>query len=119
MQNVAAFMHAQKKFLYFGPTVRAVRVFVYTRAGAAGLVDAAPRDFFAGQRPNLPNCGLALRLSRPAKKWRVRYLSCENLIFFPLTCGFASEKDAYGSFFQKVTVRAEKTFAQVEGGVAF
>lgn len=119
MQNVADFMRAQKKFLYFEPTVRAVRVFVYTRAGAAGLVDAAPRDFFAGQRPNLPNCGLALRLLCPAKKWRVWYPSCGNLVFSPLTCGFASEKNAYGSFFQKVTVRAKKTFAQLEGGAAF
>ena len=108
MQNVADFMRAQKKFLYFEPTVRAVRVFVYTRAGAAGLVDAAPRDFFAGQRPNLPNCGLALRLSRPAKKWRVRYLSCENLIFFPLTCGFASEKTRTVVFFRKLPYAPKK-----------
>lgn len=126
MQNVSYFMHAQKKFLYFGPTVRAVRDFVYTRAGAAGLVDAAPRDFFAVRRPNLPNCGLALRLPRLDEKWRklykngrVRYLSCENLIFSPATCSFASEKYAYGRFLQKVTVRAKNTFAQLEGGAAF
>ena len=108
MQNVAAFMHAQKKFLYFGPTVRAVRVFVYTRAGAAGLVDAAPRDFFAGQRPNLPNCGLALRLPRPAKKGCVWYLSCGNLVFSSLTCGFASEKTRTVVFFRKLPYAPKK-----------
>ncbi len=49
MQNEADFMHVQKKFFIENVyRTRNVKNAI-TRARAAGLVDAAPRDFFAGQ----------------------------------------------------------------------
>lgn len=99
MQNVADFMHAQKKFFIENVyRTRNVKNAI-TRARAAGLVDAAPRDFFAGQGLFFGNSTIFAQPRAAAffKLKSARTVPTSGFLDMPpFTCAFGRIFCAYG-----------------------
>lgn len=110
MQNVADFMHAQKKFFIENVyRTRNVKNAI-TRARAAGLVDAAPRDFFAGQGLFFGNSTIFAQPRAAAffKLKSARTVPTSGFLDMPpFTCAFGRIFCAYGKKKWKSTVRAK------------